>query len=304
MNPAGVSQYLTSIISSPLAWLPSDEAREAVWDAASARLCERSGRTGMVDMVRKFKVPVLDSCDEGDWEDEEMTVELALREPTLTADNLGNKTWVSSFLLARRLKSLLTPPPLSSADSAEPRLRALELGAGTGLVGLSFASLFHSTATTHLTDLPAIVPNIAHNITLNSSLLTSLHADVTSGVLDWSITSPDPIAEEEKYDIILAADPLYSPDHPRWLVQTIERWLRRRRGARVVAEMPLRTPYLPQIREFKTRMGGVGLEIKAEGEEVGYDDWEGMDGRPLEVRCWWSVWWWREGGEKEEAAVP
>ena len=42
----GVSQYLTSIISSSLSWLQSDEVREAVWDAASARLSERSGRTG------------------------------------------------------------------------------------------------------------------------------------------------------------------------------------------------------------------------------------------------------------------
>lgn len=46
VQPAGVTQYLTSIISSSLAWLDTEELREAVWDAAAARLSERSGRTG------------------------------------------------------------------------------------------------------------------------------------------------------------------------------------------------------------------------------------------------------------------
>lgn len=46
VHPAGVTQYLTSVISSALAWLDTDELREAVWDAAAARLSERSGRTG------------------------------------------------------------------------------------------------------------------------------------------------------------------------------------------------------------------------------------------------------------------
>jgi len=46
VQPAGVTRYLTSIIASPLSWLDTEELREAVWDAASARLSERSGRAG------------------------------------------------------------------------------------------------------------------------------------------------------------------------------------------------------------------------------------------------------------------
>ena len=46
VQPAGVTRYLTSIIASQLAWLETDELREAIWDAAAARLSERSGRTG------------------------------------------------------------------------------------------------------------------------------------------------------------------------------------------------------------------------------------------------------------------
>lgn len=47
VQPAGVTRYLTSIIASPLSWLDTEELREAVWDNASARLSERSGRAGM-----------------------------------------------------------------------------------------------------------------------------------------------------------------------------------------------------------------------------------------------------------------
>lgn len=46
VQPAGVTRYLTSIIASSLAWLETDELREAIWDAAGARLSERSGRAG------------------------------------------------------------------------------------------------------------------------------------------------------------------------------------------------------------------------------------------------------------------
>lgn len=43
----GIPKYLTTIIASQLAWI-SEEDREAIWENASRRLCERSGRTGRV----------------------------------------------------------------------------------------------------------------------------------------------------------------------------------------------------------------------------------------------------------------
>ncbi|PLN86615.1 VPS28-domain-containing protein [Aspergillus taichungensis] len=276
--PAGVTRYLTSIISSPLSWLETDELREAVWDATGARLSERSGRTAMPSMSRVFTVP-------SPW-GEELT--LTLHEPSLTADNLGMKTWVSSYLLSQRLHSLLEPAPqLVPTSSTAPKtsgdrtLRVLELGAGTGLVGLSLAAIRGQSATVHLTDLPAIVPNLAHNVALNVELLTKTDATVTTGVLDWSV-DPDPYpTADDQYDVILVADPLYSPSHPNWLVNTIGHWLSRGLDARVVVEMPLRDAYVPQRREFQERMAELGLAIVEEGEEVGYDDWETVDGGAL-----------------------
>lgn len=312
VQPAGVTRYLTSIIASPLAWLDTDELREAIWDAAAARLSERSGRTGkpcsiylscvvpltvthvplaMPAMSRIFNIPASSG--------EEYT--LTLHEPSITADNLGMKTWVSSYLLSRRLHNLESPPALVPSAStglsiynSQKPLRALELGAGTGLVGLSFAALQGKSATVHLTDLPEIVPNLAHNAALNVELLTRTGATVTTGLLDWSVTpSPLPTAEE-RFDVILAADPLYSPKHPKWLVDTIQPWLSRGLDARVVVEMPLRDAYLPQVNEFRQRMGELGLAVVEEGEEIGYDDWESADGGALAVKCWWSIWGWSE----------
>ncbi|KAJ9284695.1 hypothetical protein DTO280E4_8245 [Paecilomyces variotii] len=292
VQSVGVTKYLTSIVSSALSWLESDEVREAVWDAASARLSERSGRTAMGAISRVFTIPRSATED----------FTLTLHEPALTSDNLGMKTWVSSYLLSRRLHSLFeTTPELVPATSpsvsrnkAGKTLRALELGAGTGLVGLSFAALRGPAASIHLTDLPAIVPNLSHNVGLNSELLSKADSVVTTGVLDWSVAPESPPTSDERYDIILAADPLYSPEHPRWLVQTVERWLSHSLYARVVVEMPLRDAYSPQRQEFRQRMIAVGLAIVDEGEEIGYDDWESADGGSLEVRCWWSVWGWSE----------
>ncbi|KAL1872878.1 Protein-lysine N-methyltransferase rrg1 [Paecilomyces lecythidis] len=292
VQSVGVTKYLTSIVSSALSWLESDDLREAVWDAASARLSERSGRTAMGAMSRVFTIPMSSSED----------FTLTLHEPALTSDNLGMKTWVSSYLLSRRLHSLFeTTPELVPATSpsvsrnkAGKTLRALELGAGTGLVGLSFAALRGSAASIHLTDLPAIVPNLSHNVSLNSELLSKTDAIVSTGVLDWSV-APEPLpAADERYDIILAADPLYSPEHPKWLAQTVGHWLSQNLDARVVVEMPLRDAYSPQRLEFRQLMGTLGLAIVDEGEEVGYDDWESADGGSLEVKCWWSVWGWSE----------
>jgi hypothetical protein len=225
---------------------------------------------------------------------------LTLHEPSLTSDNLGMKTWLSSYLLSRRLHSIfdsvpdLVRPAFNNDKSVKKTtpIRALELGSGTGLVGLSFAVLRGPLASIHLTDLPAIVPNLAHNVTLNSELLEQTNAGVTTGILDWSVVQQP--ARDEQYNVILAADPLYSPDHPKLLVQTIGAWLSRGLDARVVIELPLLDAYLPQVKELRQRMQDIGLAIVEEGNESGYDDWEGANGDSVEVHCWWSVWGWSE----------
>lgn len=230
------------------------------------------------------------------------TVTITLYEPSLTADNLGLKTWASSYLLSKRLVRLSAhcPLPINSGsasqpipDRSAPQNLVLELGAGTGLVGISAAAVWGVHV--HLTDLPSIVPNLSLNITANTAAISASGGVATSGVLDWSVL-PEEVQPSGKYAIILAADPLYSPEHPRLLVQTITRCLSMETNARVIVELPLREAYTAEIDDLHTKMAEAGLRLLVQGEEVGYDDWGGGAGSSglKEVKCWWGVWGWKE----------
>ena len=224
-------------------------------------------------------------------------VSITLHEPSLTADNLGHKTWLASFLLAKRLPSLVSHlPPLtqqgrsdglaSTSDIRNSSVQAIELGAGTGLVGLAVAAIFDVHV--HLTDLPAIVPNLRANVASNADGSTSV------GELDWSKLSCLQGEAKQKYDLVVAADPLYSPQHPSWLVAAIMHVLKKDKASRVVVELPLREAYTQEVVDFKERMGLAGLSIVAEGLESGFEDWESGHGNNVrtEVDCWWAVWRW------------
>lgn len=243
------------------------------------------------------------------------TIDIKIYEPSLTGDNLGHKTWVASYLLAKRLPDLLSShflcdptrhqahttqtddrvwrikDPLTIPSwSGETRPRILELGAGTGLVGLTASTLL--SADVHLTDLPAIVPNLQHNIQSNSALAERSGSRVTASVLDWSWI-PQTLQEDDKYDIILAADSLYAPEHAKWLATTIGVYLQKKTGrGRILVELPFRSAQPPEHEEFRNEMSSNDFQLVEEGEETGFDDWENTSSEKVEVICWWSVWQW------------
>jgi D-xylulose reductase len=232
-------------------------------------------------MSRTFRIPT--SAD---------SFELSIHEPAFTGDELGLKTWAASYLLAKRLSSF----NLLSSDTQQ-RLQVLELGSGTGLVGLAMAGL---GADVVLTDMSSICPNLAQNEQKNREVVRQNGGTARTAILDWTHpTSCEPVQGSatsnsqnipENFSLILAADSLYSPDHPRMLVDTINVWLSQDDHAKVIVEFPYRDAYLPQIKDFRQRMLDIGLRIVGEGEETGYDDWgEDQDDDAL-VTCWWSCW--------------
>ena len=245
-------------------------------------------------MSRTFSIPTTKNNE---------SISITLHEPSLTADNLGHKTWLASYLLAKRLSTLASEVPLLRKSSQMINgplsvvnqhivANAIELGAGTGLVGLALAALF--PVHVHLTDLPEIVPNLESNVAVNTSDLSTSYKGTTSvGPFDWSdIASHD--GKHARYDLVLAADPLYSPQHPALLVAAIGHVLKRSKISRVIIELPLREAYLPQLEDLKDRMTDLGLEIETEDSEYGFDDWENAqapNGR-VQVTCWWAVWRW------------
>lgn len=300
----GVPSYLTKIISSPLTWIEDDAEKEVIWETAAQRLSERSGRTGMGNISRVFSIPLTSitsstSMALHDTTDDGGVLDITLYEPAMSEDNLGLKTWAASFLLAKRLPLLLNIlPPLGS--SAGPQI--LELGSGTGLVGLAAAAVFKKSIL--LTDLPAIVPNLDRNIQANEATVVAHGGRLQAATLDW--TKPNEIiyggtlteAAARSFGLIFAADPIYSSDHPGLLVNAISHHLSQDPNARLVIELPLREAYADERQDLKKRLSGLGLQITDEGEEIGYDDWVAdsareAEGELAEVKCWWGVWRWR-----------
>lgn len=238
------------------------------------------------------------------------TTTLTLSEPSLKAENLSLTTWGSAFVLSNLLSTLRTsipldPFPQTPTSATAPGLDILELGAGTGLTGLLAATLYAREAV--LTDLAPLIPALEANIRLNAPVLAAAGGAGRAGTLDWNEprvlhlyprpgpssagAAPVTLANDMRgrARLILAADTMYTAEHPRLLSGAIAAWLREEAGARAVVCYPLRVAYLDEIREFWACMEGVGLECRAEGrKEVEEAEWD--DERVNE----WSVWGWRE----------
>lgn len=199
-----IAAYLSSIIKSGLVWIEDEEDREAIWEEASKRFSERCGRSGrcsclflggthcslsslaMGEIVRRWPF-------EGD---EYVPFELAIKEPPLTGDNLGLKTWGSSYVLAQMLHTIgqTSLSHLLNPGNDQIRPSVLELGSGTGLLGLAAAA----TWGTHviLSDLPEIVPNLSYNVEKNRRLIEDRGGAVVAGALTWG-------GEEDGIDPVL-----------------------------------------------------------------------------------------------------
>ncbi|KFY36694.1 hypothetical protein V495_07673 [Pseudogymnoascus sp. VKM F-4514 (FW-929)] len=202
----------------------------------------------------------------------------------MTADNIGFKTWGTALIVAQKVLPFipsrlphLFPPSTPSVPSV------LELGAGTGLLGLAAAALWGTEVV--MTDLPAIVPNLARNAEFNEVAIAQHGGSAKTDVLDWSSMGPG-----EEYDLVIAADPLYEPEHPIWLAGAIDGRLSHNEGARALVGFPLRDKTTEGFGEVLRReMGGRGFELLEEGREEGFDDWE-VNGERGRVLCWWGVW--------------
>ena len=74
-------------------------------------------------------------------------------------------------------------------------MRVLELGSGTGLVGIAAAAIW--SVPVLLTDLPEIHANLSYNILQNTQLVEAQGGRVISTVLDWNNPSAFPVNDFE-----------------------------------------------------------------------------------------------------------
>ncbi|KHN96777.1 uncharacterized protein MAM_05333 [Metarhizium album ARSEF 1941] len=287
-----VTRYISTIISSPLGWIRDEEQRETLWDLAARRMAERCGRAAMGDMVRRWPFDATPAADGvGAYE----PFELVIREPALTGDSLGFKTWGASYLLAHHLPALgaTTLSRLFDESLRHDAPAVLELGAGTGLLGLAAAVLWRARVC--LSDLPGITGNLESNVDANRAVAEARGGTVDVGVLTWG-GGEDEVDQAlfglgHQFDIVLAADPMYDHDHPALLASAIGRHLALGTESRAVVMVPQRDGATIRLLEaFKRAMLALDgpLFCVEEDELAGQDDWAGDDDEGC-VRCWLGV---------------
>ncbi|XP_057725541.1 uncharacterized protein LOC130941154 [Arachis stenosperma] len=131
----------------------------------------------------------------------------------LPSEGLSFQLWPAATALISLLDSYRSSPstsPLSAAFSGSQRqLRILELGSGTGIVGIVAAATLGGNVT--ITDLPHVVPNLQFNTDANKEVVTSNGGAVTVAALRWG--NVDDVAEIGRdFDVVLASDVVYH-DH-------------------------------------------------------------------------------------------
>ena len=143
----------------------------------------------------------------------------------LTTDytSVGLQSWASSVILAERI--CWEPHSFHFDPLHRPGVRILELGAGTGLLSI-VTSKFLPSAEVVATDYhPDVLANLRSNVSTNVSGRDQ--SPISVRALDWSNPPTDGQFSEGSFDMILAADVIYHPDHAKWIKSCVQRYLRR-----------------------------------------------------------------------------
>ncbi|KAK9454386.1 putative methyltransferase-domain-containing protein [Dipodascopsis uninucleata] len=254
--PQGIVSWLTRVIGCGLEWIDSYDDRELIWDQASKRIAERCGRTATPTMEREFDIGTNNTIKKP----------IVLVEPSLTADSLGLKTWGSSLLLARRFCNLEIELPKSKP--------VLELGAGTGLVGIVLGLLGYSVL---MTDLKEILSNLSINVERNKQeffISATENYDVKVEELNWlNVHESESFKRREKFTSIVLSDPIYSSEHPEMLKEVIKTMLNYDdTECSVVIQLPLREKFGDLRRLLWRSLTDISLGILRYGTEEGRDD--------------------------------
>lgn len=213
-------------------WLTAFAVRSDAWVYDSAIPDEEDARAQLVDDAATLLASFAGSDD--DDEEQALTREFTFKcaegsvrvelndAPLLTQDHtsVGLQSWGSAIVFADRMCA--DPAAFALAGDG---LRVLELGAGTGLLSIAAAKLFTSRNPADIvaTDYhPSVLDNLRLNVETNRTPV-AVHA------LDWQ--NPRYAAPfDAPFDVILAADVIYHPEHAQWIKNCVEQLLVRPSG--------------------------------------------------------------------------
>lgn len=121
----------------------------------------------------------------------------------LPSQGLSFQLWPAASALVSLLDqnpSTLLLPSLNSP------LRILEIGSGTGLVGIAAAAILGAHVT--LTDLPHVLPNLRFNAEANAGVIAALGGSVDVRQLIWG-DEGDQLSVSTEFDAVMASDVVY-----------------------------------------------------------------------------------------------
>lgn len=236
-------RWLTSFIARAEEILldADDDARQRLVDDASYILASFSSATDAEEdedagaIVREFRFQVTAGKDEqqekkGD-DNKHIDVRLTDGTPAIGSDHtdVGLQSWGASIVVSDLMCSSPEKFDLTVEKMGTSSPRVIELGAGTGLVGITMAKLLPRlgmpSADIIATDYhPAVLANLADNITANFPIEEK--PLVQTSLLDWAAPCLDhPL--DKPADMLVATDVVYAPEHAIWLRDCAAKLLKR-----------------------------------------------------------------------------
>jgi predicted nicotinamide N-methyase len=144
----------------------------------------------------------------------------------LPSQGISFQLWPAATSLVNLLDHHRRDPtnsPLSSTLMGHRRpLNILELGSGTGLVGIAAAATLGANVT--LTDLPHVIPNLRFNADANTSVLTLNGGAVHVAPLSWGEADDVELIGRD-FDLVLASDVVYHDHLYDPLLETLRSFL-------------------------------------------------------------------------------
>ncbi|THU78044.1 hypothetical protein K435DRAFT_769751 [Dendrothele bispora CBS 962.96] len=250
---AFVIKWVTGFIARADIWAEEARRVQAI-DQASAILSMFIGdeSTGEEDsaVTRSFSFPFHEPDSDGrrPLGGEPKKVDVDLNDDPLDKEDhtsVGLQSWASAIVMSEKMcadpRSFSLDLDSETSNTKSGKKRILELGAGTGLLSIVAAKIFalqppsimiprHAQEQGKVkiiaTDFhPNVLANCVRNVETNFPSSTSTSSPVHVCKLDWEhpdYTSP----VDEPFDLILAADVIYHPDHAKWIRSVVEKLLK------------------------------------------------------------------------------
>jgi predicted nicotinamide N-methyase len=171
----------------------------------------------------------------------------------------GNILWIGGLALAKFLSWCATDGAALSLHHVWKGSRVLELGAGTGVVGLTLGRL---GATVTLTDNETeVIALLKRNISANE-----LSTTVNTRLLDFGDATT---YLSQEFDVIVAADVLYNENQAKHLANTLDAHVRR--GVKVFLSYEKRAVC---HQAFFTEVVAMGLRVERLEDAAGSAVWD------------------------------